>query len=170
MAEAHDSTDPSEPPEVPEVTRRVRLYGGQWVGIPLLILIPVLAVLSVFGETRDTVAAASPAVRLQVDYPARVRSGQQSGIEVRLRNVSGASLDGVTVTFDPAYFERFARVSFMPQPGAPYEVELTGLDPGGVSVLRVEFEGDRPWRSRGHIEVGHGGARTRVMISTFTFP
>jgi hypothetical protein len=162
-------TDRTEPPGVPEVRRRVRLYPGQWIGIPILILIPLLAALGVFGERRETVVWTGAAVRLEVDYPTRLRNGQRSDIEVRVRNLSAASLDAV-VMFDPTYFERFTRVSFTPGQGAPNEVDLTDLGAGHAAVLRVELEGDRPWRSSGRVGVRHAGDTAHVPIRTFTLP
>lgn len=170
MAEAHDPPDLTGPPEAPEVPRRVRLYRGQWIGLPILILLPVLAILSVFGETRETGEAADRAVRLEVDYPSRLRKGQRTEIEVRVHNLSDHPIQAVTLTFDPLYFNRFTNVSFMPEPTAPYEVELTSLEPGQPAVLRIELEGDRPWRGRGRIRVGHDGGTAHVGIRTFTFP
>lgn len=170
MAAFHDPPDVTGPPDAPDIPRRVRLYPGQWIGIPILILIPLLAMLSVFGETRATAEASDGPVHVEVDYPTRLRTGQRSEIEVRVRNLSAAALTAVTLSFDPDYFARFADVSFMPGPGAPYELELTGLGPGETSVLRIELEGDRAWRSHGRISVHHDGGAAHLPLSTFTFP
>jgi hypothetical protein len=45
MAETHDPPDTQCPPPPPEVRRRVMLHGAQWIGIPLLMVVPVLALL-----------------------------------------------------------------------------------------------------------------------------
>jgi hypothetical protein len=168
---AHDPhlPDHTEPPGAPEVRRRVRLYPGQWIGIPILILIPLLAALGVFGERRETVEVTGAAIRLEVDYPTRLRNGQRSDIEVRVWNLSTEPLNAA-VLFDPAYFERFTRVSFTPGQSAPNEVDLTGLEAGRAAVLRVELEGDKPWRSSGRVGIRHAGDTTHLPIRTFTLP
>jgi hypothetical protein len=169
MAQNPDPPDLTEPPGAPAVRRRVRLYPGQWIGIPILILIPLLAALGVFGERRETVEFIGAAIRLEVDYPTRLRNGQRSDIEVRVRNLSAAPLD-VVVMFDPTYFGRFTRVSFTPGQSAPSEVELTDLEAGRAAVLRVELEGDKPWRNRGRVGVRHAGDTAHVPIRTFILP
>jgi hypothetical protein len=159
------------PPGPPDVERRVRLYRGQWIGLPILMLIPILAMTSALGGTRKTLVIDRPGLQAVVDYPTRLRAGQWSEVEVRLRNTSGAALDTVTVAFDPEYFKRFARVSFMPEPAAaPYRVDLDGLGPESTAVVRVEFEGDLAWRNRGRIGVHHAGDSTYIQISTFILP
>jgi hypothetical protein len=170
MAETVDPPDLSEPPRLPDLPRRVRLYPGQWIGIPLLVLMPVLAIFGVFGETRSKVDATGAAVRLEVDYPTRLRDGKWSEVQVRIRNASGDVLDDVTVTFDDAYLRHFARVTFTPVLSLPLAVELNDLQPGETSVVRVEFHGNRPWRGRGRIAATHRGDTAAVLISTFTFP
>jgi hypothetical protein len=170
MAEPHDPPDLSEPPRLPDLPRRVRLYPGQWIGIPLLMLLPVLAVFGVFGESRGSADATGAMLRLEVDYPTRLRAGKWSEVQVRIRNVSGTVLDDVAVTFDTEYLDHFSRLTFTPPLTRPHAVELSDLHPGGTSVVRLEFEGDRPWWGRGRIGIAQGGDTTAVLISTFTFP
>jgi hypothetical protein len=170
MAEPHDPPDLSEPPRLPDLPRRVRLYPGQWIGIPLLMLLPALAVFGVFGESRGSADATGAMLRLEVDYPTRLRAGKWSEVQVRIRNVSGTVLDDVAVTFDTEYLDHFSRLTFTPPLTRPHAVELSDLHPGGTSVVRLEFEGDRPWWGRGRIGIAQGGDTTAVLISTFTFP
>jgi hypothetical protein len=170
MAEPHDPPDLSEPPRLPDLPRRVRLYPGQWIGIPLLMLLPVLAVFGVFGESRGSADAAGAMLRLEVDYPKRLRAGKWSEVQVRIQNMSGAVLDDVAVTFDASYLHHFSRLTFTPALTLPQTIELSDLHSGGTSIVRLEFEADRPWWGRGRIGVTHGGDTTAVLISTFTFP
>jgi hypothetical protein len=170
MAESHDPPDSAEPPGLPDVPRRVRLYRAQWIGIPVLILIPVLAALGVFGETRAQAEAAVGPIHMQVDYPVRLRDGQRSAIDVRLENRSAAVVDSVSVAFAADYLHHFADVAFSPVPTTPYELTVVGLQPGDSAKLRVEFQGDRPWRSRGRIGLSLDGDTAHVRISTFIFP
>jgi hypothetical protein len=55
-------------------------------------------------------------------------------------------------------------------PTTPHELTVVDLQPGASAVLRVEFVGDRPWRSRGRIGIRHRGDSAHVRISTFIFP
>lgn len=48
---ANSSPEVPQPPEVPDIKRRIQLHPWQWIGIPLFLLIPILALFGVFGET-----------------------------------------------------------------------------------------------------------------------
>jgi hypothetical protein len=171
MSEDHDSPDTQGPPPPPEVRRRVMLHGAQWIGIPLLMLVPVLALLGVFGESRRHAEAGSDVLRVEVDYPQRHRTGLRSDIVVRLRNVSSAPLDGVSVAFDPAYFSDAFNVLFNPPASAPHEVALPVLEPGAEDEVRVEFEAEHRWWRRGWIRVTRDGrAVAELRIGTFVLP
>jgi hypothetical protein len=91
-------------------------------------------------------------------------------VQVRIQNVSGAVLNDVAVTFDASYLDHFSRLTFTPPLTLPHAVELSDLHPGSTSVVRLEFEGDRPWWGRGRIGVAYEADTTAALISTFTFP
>jgi hypothetical protein len=170
MAEAHDPQDMQGPPPPPEVRRRVMLHGAQWIGIPLLMAVPLLALSGVFGESRRQ-AAAGDVLRVEVEYPGRHRAGLRSDIVVRLRNVSPVPLDGVSVAFDPAYFSDAYNVLFHPPASAPYEAALPMLEPGAEDEVRVEFEAEQRWWRRGWVRVTRDGrAVAEVRIGTFVLP
>jgi hypothetical protein len=171
MAEAHDPPDLHGLPPPPEVPRRVMLHGGQWVGIPLLMVVPVLALLGVFGESRRHAAAAGDGLRVEVEYPERYRTGRRSDIVVRVRNVSPAALKGVSVAFDPEYLSDAYNVLFNPPASAPHEVALPMLEPGAEEEVRVEFEAEHRWWRRGWIRVlQDGSAVAELRIGTLVLP
>jgi hypothetical protein len=163
--------DPSQPPEPPELPRHLRLYRSQWIGVPLLMLVPVLALLGVFGESRARTGAAGAGLELEIDYPIRIRTGQRTGIDVTVRNRSTASAERLTVVFDTAYFQRVADVRFIPPTSAAFEVSLPPLAPGAEELVRVEFDAEQLWRQAGWIGVRpNEGDATSARIRTFIFP
>jgi hypothetical protein len=171
MTDAKDPQDLPEPPTLPEVPRRIRLYPGQWIGIPILFLVPVLALFNVFGESRQQVRDGSAELLVEVEYPDRLRSGQRSDIAVRVENHSARAIEGGGVSLDPGYFGRFADLIVMPAALVPYRVELPRLEPGQTSLVRVELAGGRAGRHEGEIAVASdGGEAIRVRLRTFVFP
>jgi hypothetical protein len=174
MAEATDQPDLSElpdPPGAPEVERRVHLYPGQRIGIPILFLLPLLALLNVFGERREEVTVADERLSLAVEYPTRLRSGQRTEITVRVTNVSSEPAGVAMVTFGSEYLSRFSQLSFTPSPRHAYHVDLVPGEPGATAIVRLELEGRRPWMHHGEVALRTGeGPAMRVRLRTFVFP
>jgi hypothetical protein len=169
--EANDPPDLVDPPPAPELPRRVRLYRPQWIGLPLLMLVPVLAVLNVFGESRKEARAAGAVLELRVEYPTRVREGQRTDLRVHVRNVSDRMLDTVALVFDAAYLDRFESVAFTPGAQDGYRVEFLRVLPGEEGAARVEVEAADAWSHSGSVVARAGGAEvTRVQLRTFVFP
>ena len=165
------SEKPPQPPPPPEIDRHFRLYPWQWIGLPLLVLIPILALFGVFGHTWADVRDAGADVEMEVRYPTRFRYKELQAMYVRVRNRSDRMLDTVTVAFDTGYINRFSTVTFKPDISRAYEVELTDVVPGEERLITVEIQGEAYWRHRGSITGWHSGADTaEVRVSTFIFP
>lgn len=158
--------------QVTEQPRRLELHRYQWVGLPLMLLIPVLALFGVFGETWGRADDVSADLALRVEYPTRYRYKQINALEVFVENVSGGPLDTVVVAFDPAYVLRFSTPTFIPAPEVPYEVELLDVQPGEVRLVVAELQGERYGRHRGAVEAYRPGSSdtARVAVSTIIFP
>lgn len=162
---------PPQPPPPPEIDRRFRLYPWQWVGLPILVLIPVLALFGVFGHTRGAARAMTSALELDIQYSTRYRFKEIQPMYVRVRNRSDRTLDTVTVAFDTAYVARFSTVTFRPDISRSFEVELTDLRPGEVRLVAVELQGEMYWRHQGLVSSWHAGGDTAsARVSTFIFP
>lgn len=158
--------------QVPDQPRRLRFYRFQWVGLPLLFLLPILALLGVFGETRGSADDMGAEIALRVEYPTRYRYKQIHPVEVAVENTSARTLDTVVVAFDPAYVRRFSTPAFIPSPTEPFEVELLDVRPGEVRRVWAELQGEHYGRHRGTIEAYQAGGTdtTSVSVSTFIFP
>ncbi|HEX6314538.1 MAG TPA: hypothetical protein VFZ73_06740 [Gemmatimonadaceae bacterium] len=137
-----------------------------------LVLIPLLAMFGVFGESQAQAHGASADLELRVDYPTRYRYKQIDRVRVEVQNVSGAQLDTVTVAFDSSYTSRFSTLMFIPAAKEPFSVELTHLAPGSTRLVWVELQAERYGRHRGALRAWrHGGSDTvSVALSTIIFP
>ena len=164
-----------QPPQPPRFERRLNFRPLQIVGIVYLLILPVLAVLGVFGESFDSVDASGAALEMTVDYPSRFRYKMLNTITVEVHNVSGETLDTVTVSFDASYIDQFSTVTFTPSvetvTGNEYQVELTDIGPDETQVVTVEIQAERYWRHSGTITASPGsGEPVEVEISTTVFP
>src|SRR5690606_12259349 len=92
-----------DPPGPPEIRRRLSLYRFQLIGLPFLLIIPLLALAGVFGERRDDAHARDGALEVSARYPSVFRYKMIDAIEVDVRNRGDAVIDSVTVSLDTAY-------------------------------------------------------------------
>jgi hypothetical protein len=165
----------SQPPQPPTVARRLQFHHLQLIGIPLLLLVPVLALFSVFGETVSSTVAASPELELHVEYPTRFRYKMIDTVMVSFTNVSARTLSSVQVEFERAYVEKFSTVAFTPSvkhvTDAAYIVEVNELLPGETRIISVTIQAEKFGRHAGSITATYDNAeRLQVSIDTFAFP
>lgn len=167
----NDSDDGDQPPRAPDIQRKIRFYRWQWIALPAIMLVPVLALFGVFGVSRDTARASTAELLIEISYPSRFRYKQIDRIHAFVTNRSQRQLDTVTVAFDSAYIARFSTVKFTPSALRAYEVELTDVHPGERRLISVELQGEEYWRHQGEISATSGSADTaRVRIDTIVFP
>ncbi len=169
-----DDENPPQPPQPPTIERRLQQYPFQWIGIALFILIAVLGVAGVFGNTTATAVQESDTLALEVRYPSRFRYITNGVIVVNVTNRSTQGLDRVEVEFDQDYISSFANVTFMPDAQSirdhQYLVQLEDLAPGETQTIEVEIQGRNYWRREGRIRASAQGDSVAVSLSTFVFP
>jgi len=147
----------------------------QLAGIAFLLVLPVLAVLGVFGESFDSASATDAGIRLQVSYPSRLRYRQDSTLELTVSNTGAQSPGSLSVHFERSYLDRFSGVSFTPQVTLATErafvIELGTLAPGESRVIILQLTGGQYGRHEGRIWVEQNGSRTAALdLTTLVFP
>lgn len=185
-------TDPSErtraaedaahPPSPPDFERRFRMSRGQWIGLPVLFAVPVLALLGLFGSVERSDRIASGGLDVELAYPERAHYRALSRLDVVVRNTSSSPLDSVHISMDTAYIGRFAMKQFSPATERAYVIPLGTIPPGGRSQASVELWADGLWRLRGSVVVsalsassptgvaGRTPVTVRFPLRTFVFP
>lgn len=158
--------------------RVVRLGPLEWIGIPLLALLPVLALLGVLGPSTAQLSAAVPEANLQVElsYPSRLRHKADGEMWVLVRNTGGSDQRGLTLGLDQTYLERFGRVQALPAAqslsDSALRIALPALAAGQSARVRLMLEGDDRGRLPGWIELGNEGgtALARLDFHTLVLP
>jgi hypothetical protein len=162
--------DEPRPPDPPEVEARLRLSKPQLIGLPIMALLPILALAGVFGERWKTGEAASERLRVRVEYPTRFRARISKPLTVSVENTSSETLESVEVEFDHSYLGNFSSVSFKPDGRDAYTVSLDGLRPHEPRHIHVELEAENFGRHKGSIIVRTDGHSVSVPIQTTVFP
>jgi hypothetical protein len=175
MAKQRSSTQAPEPPQPPEMERRIQLYPFQWIGIPLLFLLPVLALFGVFGAQSNTVQRASDLLAMQVEYPTRYRYKMIEPMAVNVSNLSGQTPVTITVDFSRSYIEQFSAVNFTPAVKEitqnSYRVELPNVPAGETRRIAVELQAEQYWRHAGNVAAAVvDEAPVVISVETWVFP
>lgn len=142
-----------EPPQPPDVPRRFRLHAHQWVGLPIIALLPVLALLRVFGDGIEFKEASTASVKTLVEHPTKFKFRQHKHLRVKVTNISGRLLDTVIVSIDTAYLSRFMGVTIAPEAKEAYKVELTKIQPHEKREVIVEIEAKKYGEQRGIVTI-----------------
>ena len=167
---ARKKTRPAEPPELPELNRRLKFGVIQMVGLAALMLIPILALFSVFGLGEAFVSGRSSALALTVEYPPRLRHGAADVVVTEVTNTSSSAMDTVTVIFDSSYVGKVSEPRFTPPVSRAFELDLVNIAPGESRRIELAFYADEYLSHSGEIRAAHGADTARVTVETFVFP
>jgi hypothetical protein len=164
-----------QPPQAPEIERRILLTRLQAIGLPILLLVPLLALAGVFGLSRGQRSAQGNGLSIDVEYPSRARVRASDSLAVTVRNELDQAVDGVAVRIDREYVDSFAQVDFAPSVSslseASYSVDLGRLPAGATRAVTVRLSPRDQWLRQGFVSVsGDGIEESTVEFATFVFP
>ncbi len=160
----------SELPQAPLIKPKLELNWKQRIGFPILLAIPIAALLGLFGERTALARAKTANLDVVVNYPERFRYRQVQPLHLSVRNRSAQLLDTVNIAFDTAYISRFSSVRFEPPVKKAYAVELTDVKPNETRFVSVELWGQDYGIHHGAITVRARSDSVIVRIRTFVFP
>jgi hypothetical protein len=158
------------PPQAPAFRRRLTPTRKQKIGLPLIVAIPILTLIGVFGERSAETHATSANLAVDVRYPDRFRYRQVEALAVSVRNLAPTTIDTMHVSLDTAYVTRFAGVRIEPSPRDAFVVDLLHVKAGESRLVTMELTGDRYGRHRGRIVVSTPTDTVPVHITTLVFP
>lgn len=163
------------PERAPDIERRVAFRPTQAIGLPLILILPVLALFKVFDTTPARIVGEADGLRLELKYLERLRYRSFDPMEVTLVNETGGTLAKVKVTVDRNYVDRFFQPQFLPdvaeQDENGYVVEIDDFKSGDRRTVSLYLEADEVGRKDGRvIAEAEEGPRVEASFSTFVFP
>jgi hypothetical protein len=165
------SATPPLPPPPPEWKARLHLSAAQRVGLPLMALVPILALAGFFGERRERRQDAHGPLLVSAQVPTRFRYRQRMTLELSVTNRGTTGLDDVRVRIDSSYLDRFSGVALSPNPSPDGSVRFGSLGPRESVRLTVTLEGERAGTHRGAARViDADGDTARVALASTVFP
>jgi hypothetical protein len=163
------------PPDPPEMQRKFKLYPYQYLAIPVLFLIPLLALLGIFGSTTERVHASSEDLDLNVEYTTRDRYRVRNKLNVEVQNNTGESIDTLNIHFGRSYIDRFVDIAFTPDvediTDTAYIVALEDVQPGEIRIITINLvaEGYGPFSGTVRA-VAEGIVPVEVNLATILYP
>ncbi|HEY0868562.1 MAG TPA: hypothetical protein VGE01_14355 [Fimbriimonas sp.] len=167
--------NPPAPPSAPKMARDLRFYRLQAIGVPLLALLPILALFGFFDTKNGEASASEGGVDLQVSYPSRFRFRTAKPFTATVRNDTGHELTMIQVKLEKAYVERFKNPEFVPEPSEADDrslvFEMKNVGAGESRRVFATFEADEAGPIGGSVrtatELGSGPS---VGFRTFALP
>jgi hypothetical protein len=144
--------------------------------MPIIALIPLLAITTLLGDASDEVSASGPQLELQVEYPQRYRYNMVAGAEILVKNISSQDVPAVTVTIDNNYLDAFTDVGFTPEvdevDDKAHKIELQDLRAGETRQVTLEMRAEKYGVHSGEVsaQAGSGEGTVRVELDTLIFP
>jgi hypothetical protein len=171
-SDGHASEAPGPfPPDVPDIERRVRFYPRQLVGLVILATIPVLAMLGLLDAGQHQVAGTTPALEVEVEYPARMRVSGHEVLRIVATNRTGSPLEGVRVLLPDSYMAAFAAREVVQEATPDYVVTFPPIEPGRSRTVQVALLAERFGRHEGPIRVVPAAGDTLILaLRTLILP
>jgi hypothetical protein len=172
---ADDASLSKQPPAPPQFKPKFQIYGYQYIAIPILILVPLLAVFGVFGTTYASVESAGERARLRVDYPERVFTGESNEMAIHIRHVGTGDMTGIELWIDQSYLEQFTDVRFTPDITTLTDeyaiIALENLAQSETRLVTIELAGHAVGSHEAEIRLrADGTEEATVRFSTLVFP
>jgi hypothetical protein len=158
------------PPEPPTIDHRIALTRVQRIGVPLLALVPILAVAGVFDDRSVVVEREVGSLSVRAEMPQGVRQNRSGIVEIDLEN-RGASPVSAEVAISPEYLVDCMEIDMTPSPYRAWATRTEPIAPGERAQVRLEYEGERAGLHEGVLRIRESrGDEVRIPIRTFVFP
>jgi len=161
-------------PEAPAVGRYWQFYPLHLIGVLVLLAIPLMALLGVFGRTKGQVMAAGTDVSVAVTYLERVRYKEADGMSIAVTNMSDEVLDELTVQVGAPYIANFTETDFEPSldrvTDEYFEIDLTDVQPDETRQVMIALRAEEYGRLDCVVIVQGAAVPVTVSFSTLVFP
>jgi hypothetical protein len=152
---AHD-----RPPSPPEIDRRLQFHREQWLLLPLMFAVPILAALGLLGGPRQREEIELRGVGLAVEFAPREHFEDWSRLRVTVVNRSSGPLAGAQAEFSRGLLEAMGQPSFQPPLARIdadwYVVPLGDVAPGATRGVTLDYRSTSPGVLAGAVRVRAG--------------
>ncbi len=155
----------------PKLPPHIKTWRFQLIGLPLLILIPLLAMMGIFGKELETITVKGGGLVSSIEYPTKMRYGQEVFMRLELKNTTGETIKNVSVNFDENYIKRFDGVEFTPNIEENYITETGDIPAGETRLIDVKLKAGEIGNQTGKFKFFSGEKKLfSTRLKTFIFP
>lgn len=163
-----------EPLRAPDIKRSLRFTLVQLIGVPLILCIPALAILGVFGHEVASVQSVANDFQMFVTAPTKLRYKMLDSFDIIIRNTSEAPLN-IKISLDNSYFSNFSTVSFSPRPSEitskKYTFLFSQIPARQTRRLSATMQAENYGKHSGAVVANsESGTAAYVRLSTIVFP
>jgi hypothetical protein len=137
--------------------------------MPLLLLLPLLGLLGVFGPGSGEHGFAEGGWQVTSEVPTRLRFGQLGRIRLELHNDTPLERT-IRLRVDPAFVRRFAEVSAHPELDHTLNTPPLTVAADGRATFMLEMRAHRAGRFTGFLEITGDDLARRIEFTTVVFP
>lgn len=164
-----------QPPQPPKIQQHVNLSRGQLIGLPVLLLIPILALLGVFGLTEEQATRSGEEFELTVHYSGRAQYMAGFDLVIEVTNLSNQPREGVMVGLSRTFVDSFTEASFLPSvglvTGSEYLFDLGTMPAAASRTVSARLTPGSYWSTPGTVTVSSSGRQTvEFEFQTFVYP
>lgn len=167
--DAYDATK-SDLFNTPVVSSKIQTWRFQWIGIPLLIMIPILSLWGVFDRRTNIKTIEGHEFKAKIEFPAKLRDGEVEHIRIEVTNTSNKPLDKISAGLNREYLEKFNDVTFVPELNDNYEVELKEIPSGQSRYVDIKVKAREYGTYKGELRLTTKNSSFKTSLSTFVFP
>ncbi|MEZ0326110.1 MAG: hypothetical protein ACAH95_09400 [Fimbriimonas sp.] len=171
---AEQQKEPIPPPKPPEIEREIKFYPNQLIGLPIIALLPILALFKVFDSTLDTVQSSSDGLALSVHYPTKIRYRTAEPMQITIKNETGSDQTELDIHISREYLDKFKKVTFEPDiediDKDSYVVELKDVKADEERRVDLELETDIIGNHSCKVWASTEGAEASAEFKTFVYP
>ncbi|HSI73890.1 MAG TPA: hypothetical protein VK934_12005 [Fimbriimonas sp.] len=173
-SEDQTKREPIAPPQSLSIKRRFKFYPTQALGLPLIALLPLLALFRVFDTTLETAKATQNGLTLVVRYPVKLRHRTIEPMQLSVRNDSHSVREKIELKVNREFIQRFRDASFNPNitevDEQSYIVEFLDVMPGELRTLEIDLEAATAGTLTAHCSAKAGESEVGTDVSTWIYP
>jgi hypothetical protein len=169
------ATKPPEAPKPPDIKRRIAFNPTQAIGMPFILLIPVLGLAGLLDTTHTIVEKEENGYRVSVRYPVRFRHKVGEPMQITVTNETGGAVPKLEVKLSRKYLDAFENAQFIPDPqeidAEHITFEFDHVNAGESRRIEFEMEASRSGSHHAEVQAGPAeGQGVSVGFRTFVLP
>lgn len=157
--------------KTPESSPKIKAWRYQYIGIPFLLSIPILALLGFFGGTTKKIQFHQNDFSISLDYPDLLRNGQTEYVQIKILNTSIESLKNFKVHLNSEFLQQFDEIEAIPSFDKNIEVSLEEIPPNEQRFVFFKLKANKAGPHYGRIEIKKSNEKIiQTALRTFVLP